>query len=148
MLIIEALSKALRVADICLEAVDIPDIDDAPDLRPLKWSLDRELEAGLLSGNSAFTIANRSAGPRTKYGWTSTVSLNDVIERAGRSFALDLDDRVGRNREMMPSIRSFIIGGVEGVGSQEKFSGLHYKKAIQHTIIYPLPTFELSLRLP
>jgi hypothetical protein len=49
--------------------VDIPDIEEAEERKPLIWiSFPTELETGRLSGKSAFTIVNKSAGPRTRYG--------------------------------------------------------------------------------
>jgi hypothetical protein len=56
----------------------------------------------------------KSAGPSTRYGWTSTVSLNDVMDLAGRSLAFDLEGRLERNRAIMFSICALIPGGGEG----------------------------------
>jgi hypothetical protein len=114
LLMIEALSKAPRGgACIDIEAGFEPEMDDAPDLRPWKWSLDRELETGRRSGKSAFTMVIRSEGPRTRYGCTSTVSLKDVMDLAGSSFAVERDGRLERKRDMMFSMCPLIASGVE-----------------------------------
>jgi hypothetical protein len=99
---IEALSKEVWAGGgTDLDIADMPDTDEAPERNPSKWSFDNELETGRLSGKSALTIVNRSEGPRTRYGWTSTVSLNEVIDRAGKSLAFDLEGRLERNRAII-----------------------------------------------
>ena len=113
-LMIETLSKAAR-ADIgtCMETAFIPEIDEAPDLKPLKCSLARELDTGRLSGKRALTMVIRSEGPRTRYGWTSTVSLKEVIDLAGRSLAFDRDGRLERKRAIIFSIWPLRASGVD-----------------------------------
>src|SRR5271154_6490796 len=65
LLMMEALSKALRGAGIAV-IVDIPEIEDAADRKPLKCtSLAGELDTGRLSGKRAFTMVTKSDGPRT-----------------------------------------------------------------------------------
>jgi hypothetical protein len=123
--ITEALSKALRGAAIDNDwlkldiapvvTVDIPDIEEADERNPLKWISLTEPETGRLSGKSAVTMVNKSDGLRTRYGCTSTVSLSDVIDRAGSSLALDLEGRFERKRVMMFSICALIARGVDGV---------------------------------
>lgn len=112
---IEALSKAVRGVDIGTEAVEIeetPEIDKAEERRPC-ISLARELDIGRFSrsGKRALTMVTKSEGPRTRYGWTSTVSLKDVIDLAGRSFALPLDGRLDLNLAIMFSIWPLIARG-------------------------------------
>jgi hypothetical protein len=46
----------------------------------------------------------RSDGLTTRYGCTSTVSLSDVIDRAGSSFGFDFEYLAVRNRPMIFSI--------------------------------------------
>lgn len=113
-LTMEALSKAPRGgACIDIEAEFVPEIDDPPDRNPLKWSFDKELEAGRRSGKRAFIMVIRSEGPSTRYGCTSTVSLRDVMDLAGRSFALGLDGRLERKRAIMFSMCPLIASGVD-----------------------------------
>lgn len=90
-------------------------MEDAPDRNPVKWSFDRELETGRLSlsGKRAFTIVIKSEGPRTRYGCTSAVSLKDVIDLAGRSFALGRDGRLERKRAIIFSMWPLIASGVD-----------------------------------
>jgi hypothetical protein len=74
----EALSKALRGAAIDSDwlkldmppvvTVDIPDIEEAEERRPLMCISLTEPETGRLSGKSAVTIVKRSDGLRTRYG--------------------------------------------------------------------------------
>ena len=69
LLMIEALSKASRVGGcgISTDIADIPETEEAADRKPLRWeSFAEKLDAGRLSGNSAFTMVNRSAGARTR----------------------------------------------------------------------------------
>jgi hypothetical protein len=89
---------------IDIEIALIPEIEEAPDRKPLKWSFDKELETGRLSGKRAFTIVIRSDGPKTRYGWTSAVSLKEVMDLAGRSFAFGLDGRLERKRAIIFSM--------------------------------------------
>jgi len=91
---------------------DIPEIEDAEERSPC-MSLARELETGRFSGKRALTIVTRSDGPRTRYGCTSTVSLKDVIDLAGRSFALDREGRLPLNLAMMFSMWPLIAGGAD-----------------------------------
>lgn len=113
-LMIEALSNPPRGgAGVDIEAEFVPEIDDAPDLNPVKWSREREPEAGRRSGKRAFTMVIRSEGPRTRYGWTSTVSRKDVIDLAGTSFAFGLEGRLERKRAIMFSMCPLIASGVD-----------------------------------
>lgn len=94
-LIVEAVSKApegdLTEPDLGPEAMENPDSEDVVDRKPLKTeSSDPDL--GRLSGKTALTMVTKSAGLTTIYGRTSAVSLNEVIDRAGRSFGLSLED--------------------------------------------------------
>lgn len=82
--------------------LDSPEIEEADDRKPLRLeSFAKELDAGRLSGNRALTIVIRSAGPRTRYGCTSVVSLSEVIDRAGSSFAFDREGLFVRKRAMI-----------------------------------------------
>lgn len=115
-LTIEALSKEVWAGGgTILDVAEIPEIDEAPERNPSKWSLDNELETGRRSGKREFTMVIRSEGLRTRYGWTSTVSLKEVMDLAGKSLALDLDGRFERKRAMMFMICSLIAGGVDVV---------------------------------
>jgi len=129
---------------------DIPEIEEAPDRKPLKCSLERELETGRFSGKRAFTMVTKSDGPITRYGCTSTVSLKDVIDRAGKSLAFDLEGRLDRKRAMIFSIWPLIGRGVEGelllfneLVSRQDAGGL-----IPRTIAYPQQVSAPSWQLP
>ena len=114
LLIIDTLSNAPRGPGIGTIA-DIPEMEEAPDRKPLKCpSFPTDADAGRLSGKRALTMVIKSAGPSTRYGWTSTVSLNDVIDLAGRSFAFDLDGRLDLKRAMIFSMCALIPSGVDG----------------------------------
>ena len=77
-------------------------------------SFPREL-TGRRSGKSAFTKVIKSAGPSTRYGCTSEVSLNEVIDLAGSNFAFDLEGLLERNRAKIFSICVLIVSGVDAV---------------------------------
>jgi hypothetical protein len=114
LLIIDALSNAPRGPGIDIIA-DMPEMEDAPDRKPPKCpSFPTDADAGRLSGKRALTMVIKSAGPSTRYGCTSTVSLNDVIDLAGRSFAFDLEGRLDRNRAIIFSICTLMVSGVDG----------------------------------
>ena len=71
---------------------------------------------GLLSGKTALTMVTKSAGLTTIYGRTSVVSLNEVMDRAGRSLGLSLEDLEVLKRFIMFSICVLISGdGVDPV---------------------------------
>lgn len=55
----------------------------------------------------------KSAGPRTRYGWTSTVSRMDVMDLAGTSLALGREGLDLRNRPMILSMWLLISSGVD-----------------------------------
>ena len=112
LLMMDALSKAPRGPATGVMA-DIPEMEDAPDRKPPKWPSFTELETGRLSGKRALTMVIKSAGPSTRYGWTSTVSLKEVIDLAGRSFAFDLEGRLDRNLAIMFSMCTLIPSGVD-----------------------------------
>lgn len=66
---IEALSKVSRLGGcgINTDIADNPETEEAVDRKPLRWeSFVEKLDAGLLSGNNAFTIVIKSAGARTR----------------------------------------------------------------------------------
>jgi hypothetical protein len=98
--------------DIDVVIVEIPEMEDADERNP--WiSLEREPDNGRFSGNRALTMVTRSDGPRTRYGWTSTVSRREVMDLAGRSFALDLEERLERKRDIIFSMCPLIGRGVD-----------------------------------
>jgi hypothetical protein len=118
-LIIDMVSNAAREVwgiEIDWVIVESPEMEDADERKPLRLdSLPKELDTGRLSGKSALTIVIRSDGPRTRYGCTSAVSLSEVIDRAGRSFALVLEGRFVRKRVIIFSTWVLMPRGVETV---------------------------------
>jgi hypothetical protein len=106
-LIMDTVSKLLGCEKgIGCEMADIPEMDAGPDLNVLEAA-----DKGLRSGNSAFTRESKSAGLMTKYGCTSTVSLKEVIDLAGRSLAAGTLDREPWNLAKMLSTWPLIFGG-------------------------------------
>ena len=94
-LIVDAVSNAPDgdLVELALgpEAMENPDREDVVERKPLKTE-SPDPEVGRLSGNIALTMVTKSAGLTTMYGRTSAVSLNEVIDLAGRSFGFSLDD--------------------------------------------------------
>ena len=66
----------------CCEMADSPDIEAAPDRSVLDMD-----DMGRRSGNNALTRVDKSDGLSTRYGWTSRVSLREVMDLAGSSLA-------------------------------------------------------------
>ncbi len=89
----DAVSKLALLPAMAMgcEMADKPEMEAWPD-RMLEPA-----ESGLFSGNRAFTKVSKSAGLMTKYGWTSTVSLKDVMDLAGSSLAAGTLDRAPWN---------------------------------------------------
>jgi hypothetical protein len=84
----------------------MPEMDAGPDLKLLEAA-----DWGLFSGKMAFTRVTKSAGLMTKYGWTSMVSLKDVMDLAGKSLAAGALDRDPWNLARILSTCPLILGG-------------------------------------
>jgi hypothetical protein len=92
----EALALRIELASVTEAAAfrngtDIPDMEEADEARPVRrWlSLSIWLDDGRRSGKSALTKVTMSAGERTIKGWTSTVSLGDVMAFAGSKIGFE-----------------------------------------------------------
>ena len=107
-LIVEAVSNApegdLTEPDLGPDAMENPDNEDVVERKPLKTE-SPDPDVGRLS-----------AGLTTMYGRTSAVSLKELMDLAGRSLELSLEDLEVLKRFMMFSMCVLISGdGVEPV---------------------------------
>jgi hypothetical protein len=62
-----------------IPGIDMPDIEDAPEARPLFGRSRLSNGLDLRSGNKDVTRVTISEGERTRNGCTSTVSFGDVM---------------------------------------------------------------------
>jgi hypothetical protein len=145
----EALALRIELASVTEAAAlrngtDIPDIEEADEARPVRrWlSLSMWLDDGRRSGKRALTKVTMSAGESTMNGWTSTVSLGDVMAFAGSKMGFE-GVLVCLNRAKMFSICVRISGSIgtffclklllaDGIGVIQKSGRTSYRSCLQH----------------